>query len=363
MMQVPRVERTDPLVGQTLEGRFHVVSRLGEGGMSQVYRARQLAGGPDVAVKVLNDELIHDRGQRERFEREARALFGLEHPNILRVYDYGVVHGLPFLVMELLEGQTLDTLVEHGPLAPEDAVAIVAQILTGLSHAHAQGVLHRDIKTENVYVALDPSGRRTAKLLDFGLVKFVDDDRWGAGKQLTAFGEVFGTPAYMSPEQCTGAPVDASSDVYSVGVVLYELLTGQWPFMEESRVDMMRAHLTFPPPPLGQVRPGMMPRPELETLLATSLAKDRAARYPDARAMLAALRAIPHPVAQVPGVTPSILAPGRPQSTPGYSSGDATDPLLMMPQQRSLAPFLIVGGAVALGLLIVAGALLYLVLQ
>jgi serine/threonine-protein kinase len=363
MTQVPRVERADPFIGQTLEGRFHVVDRLGAGGMSQVYRAQQIAGGPDVAVKVLNNELIHDKSQRERFEREARALFALEHPNILRVYDYGVVNGLPFLVMELLQGQTLDTLVEQGPLAPEDAVAVVTQILTGLAHAHGQGVLHRDIKTENVYVALDPSGRRTAKLLDFGLVKFVDDDRWGAGKALTAFGEVFGTPAYMSPEQCTGAPVDAASDVYSVGVVLFELLTGQWPFMMESRAEMMRAHLMTPPATLAQTRPGMIVRPELETLVATALAKDKAARYPDARAMLAALSAIPHPVAHIPGVTPSMLVPGRPQSIPGYSSGDATDPLLAMPQKRSLAPLIIVGSAVALGLAIVGGALLYLLLR
>ncbi|MBW2460864.1 MAG: serine/threonine protein kinase [Deltaproteobacteria bacterium] len=299
MAEVPRVERTDQFLDKVLEGRYRVVSELGQGGMSTVYRAQQVEGGADVAVKILHDELIHDQSQRERFEREARALFALDDENILHVHDYGVHEGLPFLVMELLEGKTLDLLVEDAPLPPAEGVDLVRQVLSGLAAAHAQGVLHRDLKTENVVVVTRPDGTRVAKLLDFGLVKFVDDERWGEGRALTAFGEVMGTPAYMSPEQCTGETADARSDVYAMGAVLFEMLTGEWPFMEESRGDMMRAHLTTPTPKVAERRPELDPRPELQALIDRAMAKDVEERFADAGAMLAALEAIPHPVATV----------------------------------------------------------------
>src|SRR5262245_13472250 len=167
MTGVPRVERRDQYLGQVLEGRYRVTQRLGEGGMGAVYRAQQVGGGPDLALKVLKDELINDTSQRERFEREARALFALEHPNVLRVYDYGVVNGLPFLVMELLQGESLDKMLERGPLAPDEAIACMEQVLTGLAVAHSQSVLHRDFKTENVFITRGPDGRPVAKLLDF----------------------------------------------------------------------------------------------------------------------------------------------------------------------------------------------------
>ncbi len=353
MVQVPRVERTDQFLDQELEGRYRIIERLGEGGMSTIYRAQQIEGGPDVGIKILHDELIHDQDQRERFEREARALFGLEHPNILHVYDFGVHNGLPFLVMELLTGQTLDQLVESEPLPPLAAIDLVRQVLTGLAVAHGKGVLHRDLKTENVVVVSDQRGGRIAKLLDFGLVKFVDDDRWGSGKALTAFGEVFGTPAYMSPEQCTGAPADARTDVYAMGVVLFELLTGEWPFMEEGRAEMMRAHLTATPPKLVDTRPDLEPHPELEALIQKAMSKDKMDRFADAGEMLAALEAIPHPAATVRGATPE------------YSTTAATDPVALpsLPnaaprtQNTSLAPVvLIIGAVLGLALLVVVAA-------
>ncbi len=352
MVQVPRVDRTDQFLGQELEGRYRIIERLGEGGMSTIYRAQQIEGGPDVGIKILHDELIHDQSQRERFEREARALFGLEHPNILHVYDFGVHNGLPFLVMELLSGQTLDQLVEDEPLPPLEAIELFKQVLTGLAMAHGKGVLHRDLKTENVVVVSDHRGGRIAKLLDFGLVKFVDDDRWGSGKSLTAFGEVFGTPAYMSPEQCTGAPTDARTDVYAMGVVLFELLTGEWPFMEEGRAEMMRAHLSFPPPKLTDKRPDLEPRPELVALIDKALAKDKMERFADAGEMLAALEAIPHPAATVKGATPD------------YTTTAATDPVALpsLPnaapaQKASITPILIIISVIlGLGLLVVMAA-------
>ncbi|MEM9195366.1 MAG: serine/threonine-protein kinase [Myxococcota bacterium] len=288
----------DPLLGQVLEGRYRIAERIGSGGMSAVYRADPVDGSPPVAVKVLHDELLRDEAQKERFEREARALFGLDHPNILQVSDFGVVNGVPFLVMEQLHGMTLDKFTEDELPAPEIALHIVEQVLEGLAYAHQQGVLHRDLKTENVFVAQAPNGGLTAKLLDFGLVKFVDDDRWGQGKQLTSYGEVFGTPAYMSPEQCTGAHVDTGSDVYSMGVLTFELFTGTWPFVEETRVDMLRAHLMTPVPSLASANSEVTFRPEFDAFVQRALQKDAKDRFENAGAMLTALRAIAKPVAR-----------------------------------------------------------------
>lgn len=342
--QVPRPQGvTDPLLDRVLEGRYRVVRKLGEGGMGNVYLA-EVEGGGRVAVKVLHDHLVSDADQKERFEREARALFGLDHPNILHVHDFGVVNGLPYLVMELLDGVTLDRMIEESPPDPETALEIARQVLSGLAFAHGQGVLHRDLKTENVFIARTPGGKLTARLLDFGLVKFVDDDRWGSEERaLTAFGEVFGTPAYMSPEQATGAPVGPTTDVYSMGVVLFELLTGAWPFMEETRVEMFRAHMMRPPPSLAETNPEVEFRPELETLVKRALAKEPKDRFPDAGAMLAALEAIPKPAAQRRGAGVPLPAatheptwvPSQPLAAPASS-------------RKSLVPLLTAGGAVAL---------------
>ena len=343
----------DPLPGKELDGRYRIVEKVGEGGMSAVYLAEQLDGGGRVAVKVLHDHLVSNADQKERFEREARALFGLEHPHILRVHDFGVHDGLPYLVMELLDGVPLDKYVEDSPPDPDTALAIARQTLDGLAFAHRQGALHRDLKTENVFVSRDASGTPSVRLLDFGLVKFVDDERWGSGaKALTAFGEVFGTPAYMSPEQATGAPVGPQSDVYSMGVVLFELLTGQWPFMEESRVDMFRAHMMKPPPALGATRPDLEFRPELEALVQKALGKTPAERFADATQMLAALDAIPRPAAWAQGA-------GAPP--PHAAIHEAT----WVPPERAPAasstpswlPLAVIAGGGALLLLVVAIAL------
>ncbi|MFW6050234.1 MAG: serine/threonine-protein kinase [Myxococcota bacterium] len=290
----------DALLGRVLEGRYRLVARLGEGGMSVVYRAEQ-DDGPPVAVKVLHEELGEDPDLRERFEREARALFALQHPNILEVHDFGIVDGNPYLVMELLEGSSLDAMLEHGPPDPDTAVDLARQLLTGLAFAHGQGILHRDLKAENIFVQRTPEGRFVAKLLDFGLVKFVDQGRWGEARTLTTQGMIFGTPAYMSPEQTTGAPTDARTDVYSAGVILFELLTGLWPFMEEDRVSMFRAHFTTPPPTLGETREEYEFHPALEAVMQKALAKKPDDRFADAREMLAALEAVPAPVARPRG--------------------------------------------------------------
>jgi hypothetical protein len=279
-------------LGQVLDGRYRITSVLGEGGMGVVYRAEQI-GGPAVAVKVLHDDLVDTPELRERFEREARALFALEHPNVLSVHDFGVASGSPYLVMELLNGQPLDKYLEDNSPEPHEALHIARQILTGLAFAHAKGVAHRDLKSENVFLPTLPDGSLGAKLLDFGLVKFMDDDRWGESKKLTMQGSVFGTPAYMAPEQCTGAPSDARTDVYSMGCILFELLTGVWPFMEENQVMMFRAHLMTPPPTLASASDSYEFVADLEAIIARALAKKPEERFQDGGQMLAALNALP----------------------------------------------------------------------
>jgi len=289
----------DPLIGLELDGRYRLVGELGEGAMGKVYRADRIVDGPgQVAVKVLNEDCSTQKDLRERFEREARALFGLQHPHILQVQDFGVASThQPYLVMELLEGKSLDEMVDEEILPPEQALELGRQLLLGLAHAHAQGVLHRDLKTENVFVVRGPDGRYRAKLLDFGLVKFTDDERWGEGRKLTVAGSVMGSPAYMSPEQATGGPMNARADVYSLGVVLYELVTGHWPFEYESRSDMLKAHLMEPPPDMTGRREGLQCRPELEALVKRALAKEAPDRFMDAQQMLEALDAVPSPAA------------------------------------------------------------------
>jgi len=296
-------------LGRVIDDRYRLTELLGEGEMGAVYRAER-PDGPPAAVKILHEDLGTDPAQRERFEREARALFALAHPNILAVHDFGVTEGSPYLAMELLEGMSLDRYLEEQEPPPNEALDLVAQVLEGLAFAHGRGVLHRDLKSENVFVTHGPDGRPMAKLLDFGLVKFVDDERWGAGNKLTVMGSVFGTPAYMAPEQCAGAPVTAAADVYAAGVILFEALTGEWPFMEESRLNMFKAHLTAPVPALRDTRQGLWTCDELEALTRRALAKLADDRFPDAGAMLEALRALPSPAARLATAEPSTPTPG-----------------------------------------------------
>jgi len=329
------------LIGQVLDGRYQILSLIGEGGMGAVYRARQ-PNGPDVAIKVLHEELIDDPDLKERFEREARALFALEHPHVLGVHDFGIVSGSPYLVMELLEGMSLDQYIEEVPIDPETALAVARQVLTGLAFAHSKSIVHRDLKTENIFVSFEPGGGKTAKLLDFGLVKFTDDERWGSAKKLTMAGSVMGTPAYMSPEQVSGAPTDARGDVYAAGVILCELLTGLWPFMEESRLAMFQAHIGRPPPPLNELSDTHEFHPALESIYQKAMAKKPDERFQNGSAMLAALEALPSPAAWPKG-TP------MPASATSGGTASAQKPGVL--------------AAAAVGVLVVLGVLAYFLLS
>lgn len=360
----------------TIVGRYRIVSLLGEGGMGSVFRAQRIDGGEDVAIKVVLEGLEDAEAIRERFGREAKALFGMEHPNVLRVFDAGDFQvdgkeGRPYLVMELLDGVPLDTMVEEGPLPPDQAFELSRQVLTGLAFAHEAGVLHRDLKTENVFVGYDAQGNPVAKILDFGLVKFVDDDRWGQSSKLTVTGAVFGTPAYMSPEQCAGAPVDARGDVYSAGVIVYELFTGAWPFMEETRLEMFKAHMTQPVPPIATHVEGAQVQPALDALIVKAMAKLPKQRFQDAREMLAALQAVPQP-ALVLGEAAMAPASGTPSSPllnpfsdyPGARPArEPVAPVQVPAPEPARSPWVYVAIAIAVACVLALGLVVALVMK
>lgn len=283
------------LVGTTIDGKYTLLSILGEGGMGAVYKA-VTPDNQHVALKVLHQELGDNEELKERFKREIQALFELRHPNVLAAHDAGVYEGSPYLVMELLEGSPLDKYVEDNAIAPDLAMLLFRQVLTGLAFAHAKGAAHRDLKAENVFISQGPQGP-VAKLLDFGLVKFTDEAKWGANRKLTVQGSVFGTPAYMAPEQAMGQPADARTDVYAAGCILFELLTGEWPFMEETQMMMLQSHIMKKPRAIADVNLDIAVRPELEALFQRALMKKPEERFADAGEMLRALDAIPHPPA------------------------------------------------------------------
>jgi serine/threonine protein kinase len=288
------VTDTDPRVS-TIVGSYRLLARLGGGASGSVFRAEPIGGGRHVALKILEARIGNQAALRERFEREARALNGLEHPHLIKMLDFGVHEGAPFLVTELLHGVPLDRLIAQKPLPPAMAFELGLGIVAGLAHAHGQGVLHRDLKPANVFIAVLQGGALHPKLLDFGLARFTDSERWGKHETVTEQGAVLGTPAYMPPEQGFGARADTRCDVYSAGIVLFELFTGKVPFSGESRASIIRAHALTAVPPLATARPGLTVQPALEAVIQKALAKEPSSRFADGREMSRALEQIPEP--------------------------------------------------------------------
>ena len=309
--------QTDPLIGRKLDGRYEVLGRLGEGGVGVVYRGRQTQLGRLVAIKVLQQDAAASPEWRRRFEREARALSVLAHPNVVTVTDSGIDRGVPFLVMELLQGKTLaDLIKEKGPLPLWRALDIARQLLRGLAFAHGKGIVHRDLKPANVFLQALPDEADHVRLLDFGMAKFLDgSSQRNLAETQTRAGVVFGTPAYMSPEQAKGGPADARTDVYAAGALLFELLAGRRPFVEETYEGVVMAHLTQPVPSLAKLRSKLTAAPLLQPVIERAMAKKPAARFKDAAAMLAALDAVTDklPAEAVGGGR----AEARRRSTPG----------------------------------------------
>ncbi|MCB9601017.1 MAG: serine/threonine protein kinase [Sandaracinus sp.] len=283
----------DPLIGRVLEGRYRIDDLLGEGGIGRVYRATHLKLDRPVALKVLHEGFRNSADVRQRFEREAKTLSALRHPNVVTITDYGVEDDLPFLVMELVEGRDLDQLLEsqEEPLPIGRVIGLMSQVLRSLAQAHGMGIIHRDLKPGNALLQVLPDGSDHVEVLDFGLAKFVDDAPAAVSSpKLTRAGTVVGTPAYMAPEQASGGACDARTDVYAAGVMLFELLTGELPFPMQDPAAMLRAHLVQTPPKLRSLRPEVAP--SLEALIDRALAKDPAQRFADGADMLAALEAI-----------------------------------------------------------------------
>jgi len=261
---------SDPLLSRTI-GNYQIVDRLGKGGMATVYRARQVNMQRDVAIKIMSADLAQDPQFVARFEREAQVIAHLEHPRILPVHDFGHEGELFYLVMRLIEGDTLYQRLLDDALPVDVAARFVAQIAEALDYAHAEGVIHRDLKPNNILIdAWD-----NLYLMDFGLAKMV-----ASSSNLTETGAVLGTPAYMAPEQWRGAPVDARTDVYALGVILYEMVAGETPFETDTPYSLMYKHLNDPPPPLRDRLPDL---PEAaERVILKALAKDMAGRYQSA---------------------------------------------------------------------------------
>jgi TolB-like protein/Tfp pilus assembly protein PilF len=271
-------------------GPYEILGLIGAGGMGEVYRARDTRLGRDVAIKVLPAEFAADAERLKRFEREAKATAALSHPNILDVHDVGTHEGAPYLVEELLEGESLRERLARGAVPAREALGIVVQIAHGLAVAHEKSIVHRDLKPENVFVTKDG----IVKILDFGLAKLVEgvpigevDTLTHAPTSVTEFGRVLGTVAYMAPEQARGMAVDQRTDIFAFGVVLYEMVTGEHPFRGETATDTVAAILKEEPAPLPASAPA-----QLAAVLEKCLAKEPERRYQRGSELLAALEAV-----------------------------------------------------------------------
>jgi tRNA A-37 threonylcarbamoyl transferase component Bud32 len=292
-----QAEELEALVGTTLAERYRIDELLGVGGMGAVFRARHLLLKRDVAVKVLHPELGANPDVSKRFDREAQSAARLDHPNIIPVTEFGSTDdGMKYMVMQLLSGKELGELMGR-PLDPLRAIDLEIQILRGLEHAHNNGVVHRDLKPENVFVTTDHDDEEILKLVDFGIAKIIDEDEEDDSQPLTRMGLVFGTPHYMSPEQATGSLVDHRTDIYSAGILLYQMLAGRLPFDHEDPVSLIRMQVSVDPPPL----PKTVPIP-LQRVVKMMMAKSRDQRYPDARSARKALQAVQARLAEDAGV-------------------------------------------------------------
>ncbi len=316
----------DVLLGTTFEGRYRIEAAIGRGGMGTVYRATQLPVGRPVALKVMLTSMASDMRAVARFQQEARAIAALKHPNVVRLIDFGTTdEGASYLVMEFLEGESLQTLLtREAPLAPERAQGFLQQVLEVLVEAHDGAIVHRDLKPENLFVQAIPGKRDYLRVLDFGLAKMAAGDDQG---RLTGTNAIVGSPRYMSPEQCSGQEISPQTDLYSLGVIGYEMLSGRVPFNQTSTNALLLAHVGEVPRPLE-----LGPNPQaqrLGALVMRCLAKDPAARpasAADALAMLTATTASAssdvHPPR--PGVLPHSAA--TQVEAPGLDTDISTSP-------------------------------------
>lgn len=321
------VSRSEQMIGQTI-GRYEICSYLDSGGMATVFVGRHRFLGHHVAIKLLHGHYLHNSRVLRRFCNEARTVASIEHPGIVRYHDIGRTSaGRIYIVMELLEGETLRDRLQRGPLSEVQTLPLARQIASALAAAHARGVVHRDIKPENVYLVRDPEvpGGERAKVLDFGIAK-------AEGVNVTAPGALVGTPAYMAPEQCRPYhEVDARADVYSLGALMYRMVTGQPVFRSDTEVGLLRKHLhAAPPSPRAR---GVDISSGFDEVIRTCLAKRPDERYRSMEALVERLCELaPVPAVVAPAVPPSVDAVpvhpifDRSHSSPVSAMADGTPP-------------------------------------
>jgi serine/threonine protein kinase len=284
---VPPAEK---LIGRVIARKYEIIDLLGAGGMGFVYRAKHLELDKLMAIKILLlDKPLSDVAYA-RFKQEAQATGGLDHPNIVRVSDYGQIgEGCPYIVMELLQGQCLDDLITaNGRLSVQDALPIFVQLADALAHAHSHGVIHRDLKPSNIMLIIDDKGERQAKIIDFGIAKL--SGARAKAIPLTKPGEIFGSPLYMSPEQCKGNNLDQRSDIYSLGCAMYEMLVGKPPFVGDTVLATIYMHVNEPPAPINEIAANAVIPEELEKIIRQALHKEPDLRFQSAQELLEALQ-------------------------------------------------------------------------
>jgi hypothetical protein len=353
--------------GQVLDGKYRIVRLIGEGGMGAVFEGENIRINRRVAIKVLHGAALSNAETVQRFEREAQAAGRIGSDHILEILDLGVLaDGERYMVMEFLAGQTLtQRIVQHGRLTPRQVVPLMRQVLVGLGAAHAAGIIHRDLKPDNLFILKERSGIRDyVKIIDFGISKF---NALGGDMSMTRTGAVMGTPYYMSPEQAKGSgKVDARSDLYAIGVILYEAVAGQVPFLADTFNELMFKIVLSDPKPLMEVVPDLDPR--FAAIVSKAMARDADQRYQSAAEMVEAFDALALTFAgtgagngawtAVPVGASGELPPGQPMTSTGqatqgaFATSQQAVPAASVPTKRSgaaiaaaIAVLVLVGGA------------------
>lgn len=284
-----RLITINQLLGSVIEGKFRIDEQLGRGAMGTVYRATQLNLERPVAIKVMRTDILSNPVAIERFKREALAIARLKHPRIVAIYDYGVADEVgAYIVMEYLDGNSLRSEIKGGvPLPTDRALRWMRQVCSAVAVAHTAGVIHRDLKPHNIFLEATQDGP-FVKVLDFGLAKLQRADE--AGANLTKSGTLVGSPPYMSPEQCEDLPLDAQSDIYSLGCVFFEMVTGRPPFVAASPIEVLVKHMNEKPRPPSEFKEGIPP--SLDAVLLKALSKHKQQRFESATEMGQALAEI-----------------------------------------------------------------------